>query len=281
MNDEIFLETIRQNPEDDAPRLVYADWLEEQGDMRGEFLRLMLQLEGCIGEKEPAIQLSSPLYLREKQRARAATHRDNIKLIKEKVERLREKIDPNWLAWVDRGRRFSVYWSNEVCQIFAARGELGKPLRFIVGGYNFLNLFASRRIAAGDYVYPITVRKRRLMVIARMCVREVTTPQVFLTAQPHESPLIVDYATEVLVGEGGTPVRLDRQMPLGAFVKSRTSSGRKIYGQTYVYNGGGIRSSVDCQGIFQLSMRTALDFERTLAGLPIPDLPPEEPNLFS
>ena len=35
-----FLEAICENPDDDVPRLVYADWLEERGDPRGEFIRL-------------------------------------------------------------------------------------------------------------------------------------------------------------------------------------------------------------------------------------------------
>ena len=39
-----FFELIRNNPEDDAPRLVYADWLDEQGDPRGEFIRVQCEL---------------------------------------------------------------------------------------------------------------------------------------------------------------------------------------------------------------------------------------------
>jgi uncharacterized protein (TIGR02996 family) len=39
-DDQAFLDAIRANPGDDALRLVYADWLEERGDPRGEFLRL-------------------------------------------------------------------------------------------------------------------------------------------------------------------------------------------------------------------------------------------------
>lgn len=35
-----FLRAICDNPDDDAPRLVYADWLEELGDPRGEFIRI-------------------------------------------------------------------------------------------------------------------------------------------------------------------------------------------------------------------------------------------------
>jgi uncharacterized protein (TIGR02996 family) len=39
-DDQAFVDTILANPNDETPRLVYADWLEERGDPRGEFLRL-------------------------------------------------------------------------------------------------------------------------------------------------------------------------------------------------------------------------------------------------
>ena len=45
MTDErAFLTAILERPDDDATKLVYADWLEEQGDPRGEYLRLMMQV---------------------------------------------------------------------------------------------------------------------------------------------------------------------------------------------------------------------------------------------
>ena len=37
------LAQIVANPEDTAPRLVYADWLQERGDLRGECIALLLQ----------------------------------------------------------------------------------------------------------------------------------------------------------------------------------------------------------------------------------------------
>jgi uncharacterized protein (TIGR02996 family) len=38
--EKAFLRDISANPEDDAPRLIFADWLEEQGDAaRAEFSR--------------------------------------------------------------------------------------------------------------------------------------------------------------------------------------------------------------------------------------------------
>ena len=40
-----FLQAILANPNDDAPRLIYADWLEEQGDTaRAEFIRVQCEL---------------------------------------------------------------------------------------------------------------------------------------------------------------------------------------------------------------------------------------------
>lgn len=40
MQEAAFLQAIRQNPTDTSTHLVYADWLEERGDVRAEFLRL-------------------------------------------------------------------------------------------------------------------------------------------------------------------------------------------------------------------------------------------------
>lgn len=43
---DAFLNEIIAHPSEDAPRLVFADWLEEHGDPRGEFIRVQCQLAG-------------------------------------------------------------------------------------------------------------------------------------------------------------------------------------------------------------------------------------------
>jgi uncharacterized protein (TIGR02996 family) len=43
-DDAAFLGAIRASPEDDCSRLVYADWLEEHGSPRGEFIRVQVAL---------------------------------------------------------------------------------------------------------------------------------------------------------------------------------------------------------------------------------------------
>jgi uncharacterized protein (TIGR02996 family) len=68
--DDAFLQAIRGNPDDATARLVYADWLDERGDPRGEYLRLGYQLS----------QIST-------RRAQ-----------------LREQLDPKWVAAVREGR---------------------------------------------------------------------------------------------------------------------------------------------------------------------------------
>jgi uncharacterized protein (TIGR02996 family) len=75
-----FLAAIQATPADDILRLVYADWLDERGDCRGEFLRLQIQLKSL-----------DPDHL---QRA-GAENRLSI---------LRRNIDPSWLEVTEPGR---------------------------------------------------------------------------------------------------------------------------------------------------------------------------------
>ncbi len=50
MDGELLLRGVLEEPDEDAPRLVYADWLEEQGqDARAEFIRNDIALSEMIG----------------------------------------------------------------------------------------------------------------------------------------------------------------------------------------------------------------------------------------
>ena len=41
---DTFMRMIIESPDDDGPRLVYADWLEEQGDARAELVRIQEEM---------------------------------------------------------------------------------------------------------------------------------------------------------------------------------------------------------------------------------------------
>lgn len=65
---ELFLKRILKQPDDDAPRLVYADWLEEQGDPRGEFIRLQCALATT------GVDVSARKKLREREQSLRDVH---------------------------------------------------------------------------------------------------------------------------------------------------------------------------------------------------------------
>lgn len=52
------LQDIKRNPDDNTPRLIFADWLEENGDPRGEFVRVQCALATCTpaDPRRPVLQ---------------------------------------------------------------------------------------------------------------------------------------------------------------------------------------------------------------------------------
>jgi uncharacterized protein (TIGR02996 family) len=79
-NGDAFFKAIANDPEDGTLRLVYADWLEECGDPRGEFLRTHLALRSLPPDHP--------------QRPGG----------EQALSRLRKGLDPGWLAVVEPER---------------------------------------------------------------------------------------------------------------------------------------------------------------------------------
>jgi uncharacterized protein (TIGR02996 family) len=75
VDEQAFVQAILANPTDDGSRLVYADWLEERGDPRGEFLHILTALT-----RTPK---------KDKQRAR----------FRKRLKELRSTIGSESLAW--------------------------------------------------------------------------------------------------------------------------------------------------------------------------------------
>src|SRR5687768_7933754 len=63
-----FLREIIAAPDDDAPRLIYADWLDEHGDPRGEFIRVQ-----CEKDRRPWHD-ARYIELEEREQAILAVH---------------------------------------------------------------------------------------------------------------------------------------------------------------------------------------------------------------
>src|SRR5437867_4475006 len=53
MQPDAFLQAILDAPDDDTPRLVYADWLDEHGDSpRAEFIRVQIERSRLAADDE-------------------------------------------------------------------------------------------------------------------------------------------------------------------------------------------------------------------------------------
>ena len=92
--EEAFERDILDHPFDDARRLIYADWLEERGDERGELLRLQHNLsrmsigddgyrESCTREKELLKTLDKVWVHRMRRYTTPPPCRDVAKLVPE------------------------------------------------------------------------------------------------------------------------------------------------------------------------------------------------------
>jgi uncharacterized protein (TIGR02996 family) len=111
--DDGFLSAVLANPEDDTLKLVYADWLDERGDPRGQWLRMQGQLDRRWGPDE------------------------SVDLLLHELRGLRAEIDPTWRALMSTlgyTPTPTTLWYEE-CQspfsellvLRSTRGDLGQP----------------------------------------------------------------------------------------------------------------------------------------------------------
>jgi uncharacterized protein (TIGR02996 family) len=92
MNDDNhFVQAILASPDDANLRLVYADWLEERGDPRAEFLRTEAELADLPGDHRRARRLQA------------------------RMRKLRTDINADWLALFDRTAIEGCFRFDYVC----------------------------------------------------------------------------------------------------------------------------------------------------------------------
>lgn len=104
-HEEAFLQAIREAPADDAPRLIYADWLEENGQAdRADFIRVQCRLAGLMEADPP----HSALWLRAESLLRRHWN-EWVGPLRNIVGPWRDRYGERWLAeeyHADALRRF-------------------------------------------------------------------------------------------------------------------------------------------------------------------------------
>ena len=109
-----FLDAIRANPLDDLPRLVFSDWLEENGDERYRWVRVA-ELFARMGD---AVESPIPRLLAELEALRAATPRDD--------DPFPEEFAPD-VAGIERIRDLLVLCGPAVVPEILARTDADRP----------------------------------------------------------------------------------------------------------------------------------------------------------
>jgi uncharacterized protein (TIGR02996 family) len=109
-HDEAFLQAIRADPASDAPRLIYADWLEEQGDpertARAEFIRVQCRLFRLRpGERQNDLERRAEELLQANWTAWVGPLRDLVGPMRDRYGEgwLRETYTPSALSHFERG----------------------------------------------------------------------------------------------------------------------------------------------------------------------------------
>ena len=112
MSDErAFLTAILERPDDDARKLVYADWLEERNDPRGEYLRGMMELR--------------------RRRSVSAEQQQRHRDLAAELAELRGQVQQAWLT--DQGNTpESRERQRRLGQVEAQMGELSRELHIAV-----------------------------------------------------------------------------------------------------------------------------------------------------
>jgi uncharacterized protein (TIGR02996 family) len=87
--EEAFLHALRERPADDLPRLAYADWLEEQDDPRGRYLRVELELSRLTESASRHAALEAEL-----QELRAATEPEWLDRAGKRYDLVLHSFDP-------------------------------------------------------------------------------------------------------------------------------------------------------------------------------------------
>jgi type VI secretion system protein ImpC len=139
--EEAFLQAILTDPEDDAPRLVYADWLEEHGEAaRADFIRVQCELARAGGDPE----WRPDFFAWQRELARAE---DDPPRVADLKRRERELLDRFGAAWgrplVERG------WA----RFFVFRRGLPDPSPPMSGPWTFA-LRVSPKYSVGSSVTP-------------------------------------------------------------------------------------------------------------------------------
>jgi hypothetical protein len=170
---------------------------------------------------------------------------------------------------------YTVFWTMD--RLLGAVTAGHRPLPVLFGGPHLSEpSFRRAGVAVGDSIYPVAVSNRRVLVVARMRVREM------LLLGQEDGPALIDQrfpqfrawkvlaptcTEEVVVGMEGTVPRADLELPPEILQRLtfRSQRGERPLKQV---KDGELTSAIGLQGIYRLTAASAKDLDELLATRP-------------
>jgi uncharacterized protein (TIGR02996 family) len=249
MSDSGFLNAIQADPANEAIRLIYADWLEERGDQRAEYLRLEARLA------EPG--LACTVY----------------EEVHDRLIQLRASLAPRWLAQMDQPRSFVMLWPRWYCDTLVTQRQVGQPLR-LIGSRNGDDQLRRCGIWPGVNVYTVSIHMRRLYVHGRMRVQELMWPDEYLRLHPDDGHLLAPRTHDraVICGTSGTPLRFDATVPANMLRRFRVRLSKSERPLKHIRHDE-VTHGVELTGITPIAKRTGLDLDFLLSAQSLHEAP--------
>jgi hypothetical protein len=170
---------------------------------------------------------------------------------------------------------YTVFWTMD--RLLGAVTAGHRPLPVLFGGPHLSEpSFRRAGVTVGDSIYPVAVSNRRVLVVARMRVREM------LLLGQEDGPALIDQrfpqfrpwkvlaptcTEEVIVGMEGTVPRADLELPpeMLSRLTFRSQRGERPLRQV---KDGELTSAIGLQGIYRLTVGSAKDLDELLASRP-------------
>ncbi|HEY1065141.1 MAG TPA: TIGR02996 domain-containing protein [Pirellulales bacterium] len=247
--EQSFIRAIHADVRSLAPRWIYADWLEEQGDPRAEYLRLQCRLADPRERHSP----------------------DEREALSDRLREAEAEISLDWLAMIDAADKYTLMWPpgsvDHLGFVLDAKSGL-RVLRWAAGEPTRERRRRPRKLHEGDYVYPLYLNRGSVYVVARMRISAVLEFDSFdATAdapEPSET-FAVRGNHDLLSGDRGTESRMVHA-PVELLEKLRFASSSGEHGLTLIEGRSARRSELN--DVHRLTQSSAFAIDCLLAGAP-------------
>ncbi|HEY1067100.1 MAG TPA: TIGR02996 domain-containing protein, partial [Pirellulales bacterium] len=225
--------------------LMYADWLEEQGDPRAEYVRLKCGFDDPKAFREP----------------------DEREALESRLREIEATVSLDWVAMIDAADKYTFLWPQRDVRNRVA-DESHPLLDFAPSWGNDQTNFWRMKIKPGDYLYPLCVQNKKAHVVARMRVVELIegTPDDWIVSEAGGRPQLVAGRRGGAYGDRGTRVRLDNALPPAVLERLTFRSQRSERKIKHVVDGE-LTSSISLQGVYRLTRASAFDLDCLIAGV--------------